>query len=45
MSLLHTLLAREEESGPAPACETGNEYDGNMGVRISSIFVLSLIHI
>ncbi|PLN81096.1 putative plasma membrane low affinity zinc ion transporter [Aspergillus taichungensis] len=40
MSLLHTLLAREEESGPAPACETGNEYDGNMGVRISAIFVI-----
>ncbi|KAH8423163.1 low-affinity Zn(2+) transporter ZRT2 [Aspergillus melleus] len=40
MSLLHTLLARDEDSGPAPACETGNEYDGRMGLRISSIFVI-----
>lgn len=37
---LHTLLAREGGSGPAPACETGNEFDGRMGLRISSIFVI-----
>ncbi|KAL4937529.1 hypothetical protein BDV06DRAFT_71685 [Aspergillus oleicola] len=36
--ILH-LLPRAED-GTAPACETGNEYDGRMGVRISSIFVI-----
>ncbi len=33
-------LLRREEGGPAPACDPGNEYDGRMGVRISSIFVI-----
>jgi hypothetical protein len=23
-----------------PACETGNEYDGQLGLRISAIFVI-----
>ncbi|KAB8229080.1 hypothetical protein ETB97_012432 [Aspergillus alliaceus] len=40
MDILHTLLARHEDEGPAPACDTGNEYDGRMGLRISSIFVI-----
>ncbi|KAF9884301.1 hypothetical protein FE257_001879 [Aspergillus nanangensis] len=38
MQLLHSLVAREGE--PAPTCDTGNEYDGRMGLRISSIFVI-----
>ncbi|ERF68041.1 hypothetical protein EPUS_06431 [Endocarpon pusillum Z07020] len=25
---------------PVPACETGNEYDGQLGLRISAIFVI-----
>lgn len=29
-----------EESESAPACETGNEYDGQMGLRIAAIFVI-----
>ncbi|GAB1198881.1 hypothetical protein APSETT444_008211 [Aspergillus pseudonomiae] len=40
MDVLHTLLTRDGDAGPAPACETGNEYDGRMGLRISSIFVI-----
>lgn len=40
MDVLHTLLTRDEDSGPAPACDAGNEYDGRMGLRISSIFVI-----
>ena len=40
MDVLHTLLPREEDAGPAPACNSTNEYDGRMGLRISSIFVI-----
>lgn len=25
---------------PVPACDTGNEYDGQLGLRISAIFVI-----
>lgn len=25
---------------PIPQCGTGNEYDGRMGLRVSSIFVI-----
>ncbi|KAJ5083100.1 hypothetical protein N7532_012143 [Penicillium argentinense] len=36
--LVHNLLARDDaESLP---CVTGNEYDGRMGLRVSSIFVI-----
>lgn len=47
---LATLVARQE--GPDEAtttvplagtpgfCDTGNEYDGNLGVRVSAIFVI-----
>ncbi|KAJ6035388.1 hypothetical protein N7499_002545 [Penicillium canescens] len=37
--LVHNFLARDEAE-PAPPCTTGNEYDGRMGLRISSIFVI-----
>jgi zinc transporter 1/2/3 len=37
--LVHNLLARDEAESPPP-CITGNEYDGRMGLRISSIFVI-----
>ncbi|KAL3474714.1 Zinc/iron permease [Aspergillus californicus] len=39
MNPLHALLARAED-GAVPACEPSNEYDGRMGLRISSIFVI-----
>ncbi|KAL4979658.1 Zinc/iron permease [Aspergillus desertorum] len=39
MNPMHALLRRDED-GSLPTCETGNEYDGRMGVRISSIFVI-----
>ncbi|KAE8351630.1 Zinc/iron permease [Aspergillus coremiiformis] len=42
MDVLHTLLARDEDGGPAPACDTGNAYDGRLGLRISSIFVIMI---
>lgn len=43
--LLTHLLIRQAEEGaedePTPGnCSTSNEYDGRMGVRISSIFVI-----
>ncbi|PGH28060.1 hypothetical protein AJ80_00316 [Polytolypa hystricis UAMH7299] len=38
-----SLLPRAEESGAvADACPTGNEYDGRLGLRISSIFVIMI---
>lgn len=38
--LIHTLFLREDEDAPPPACDAGNEYDGRMGLRISSVFVI-----
>ncbi|KAE8144989.1 Zinc/iron permease [Aspergillus avenaceus] len=35
MEALHTILPREGD-----ACDSGNEFDGRMGLRISSIFVI-----
>lgn len=39
------LVLRREELLPAPenetsGCDSGNEYDGRLGVRISAIFVI-----
>ncbi|PYH49086.1 low-affinity Zn(2+) transporter ZRT2 [Aspergillus saccharolyticus JOP 1030-1] len=34
MDALHTLVARDD------GCSTGNDYDGRIGLRISSIFVI-----
>jgi zinc transporter 1/2/3 len=43
---LARLLVRQAEEGAdepqTPACESGNEYDGRMGVRISAIFVIMI---
>lgn len=39
MDMLSVIVARDEDA-PPPACDTGNEYDGRMGLRISSIFVI-----
>lgn len=33
-------LLRRAGDGSVPTCDAGNEYDGRMGVRISSIFVI-----
>ncbi|KAL4912781.1 Zinc/iron permease [Aspergillus aurantiobrunneus] len=38
MNPIYALLRRAEDG--APTCDPGNEYDGRMGVRISSIFVI-----
>ncbi|KAL2013157.1 hypothetical protein VTN00DRAFT_682 [Thermoascus crustaceus] len=40
LNIFHSLVRREESDGPAPACAVDNEYDGRMGLRISSIFVI-----
>ncbi|KIV94432.1 hypothetical protein PV10_02199 [Exophiala mesophila] len=34
------LIARQEEAEPAPACATGNDYDGRMGLRIAALFII-----
>ncbi|KAL2864163.1 low-affinity Zn(2+) transporter ZRT2 [Aspergillus lucknowensis] len=39
MNPIYALVHRAED-GAIPACEAGNEYDGRMGLRISSIFVI-----
>ncbi|KKA18620.1 GIT1 is required for uptake of glycerophosphoinositol [Rasamsonia emersonii CBS 393.64] len=39
--MLSVLVPRDGGAGSAPPpCDTGNEYDGRMGLRISSIFVI-----
>lgn len=35
-----TPAATPEEDATSGTCATGNDYDGRMGVRISSIFVI-----
>lgn len=35
-----TLLARQDQSDPVPACSDDNDYDGKMGLRIAAIFVI-----
>lgn len=38
---LVTLIARQEEGAEdVPTCTAGNDYDGRMGLRIASIFVI-----
>lgn len=39
-STLVTLFTRDDSDDPAPVCDEGNDYDGRMGARISSIFVI-----
>lgn len=38
LSNLVTLMARQEEA--APECSADNDYDGRMGLRIASVFVI-----
>lgn len=34
------VLRQESEDEPAPSCDTGNEYDGRMGLRIAALFII-----
>jgi solute carrier family 39 (zinc transporter), member 1/2/3 len=34
------LVLRQEDSEPAPACDTGNEYDGRIGLRVAALFII-----
>ena len=40
VELVQALTARDDDTGPAPSCDTKNSYDGRMAVRISSVFVI-----
>lgn len=43
MDALNMLIVRQAvdgEADSAPSCETGNDYDGRMGLRIAAIFVI-----
>lgn len=37
--LVH-LIARQEDTEAAPSCETGNEYDGRIGLRVAALFII-----
>ncbi|EXJ65240.1 hypothetical protein A1O7_01581 [Cladophialophora yegresii CBS 114405] len=34
------LVARQEDSSGQPTCDTGNEYDGRIGLRIAALFII-----
>lgn len=34
------ILLKRDDDGSAPPCQGGNDYDGKMGARISSVFVI-----
>ncbi|OAG44517.1 hypothetical protein AYO21_01007 [Fonsecaea monophora] len=34
------LVVRQDESEAAPVCETGNEYDGRIGLRVAALFII-----
>ncbi|KIW37056.1 uncharacterized protein PV06_10685 [Exophiala oligosperma] len=34
------LLARQEEADITPACDTGNDYDGRIGLRVAALFII-----
>ncbi|ETN36772.1 uncharacterized protein HMPREF1541_09050 [Cyphellophora europaea CBS 101466] len=36
----HIVLRQDAEDEPAPTCETGNEYDGRMGLRVGALFII-----
>lgn len=40
ISELAHLVLRQEEEVVVPECETGNEYDGRMGLRIAAVFII-----
>lgn len=34
------LVLRQEEEEATPSCETGNEYDGRIGLRVAALFII-----
>ncbi|KIW72148.1 hypothetical protein PV04_00367 [Phialophora macrospora] len=34
------LIARQDGSAAPPVCDTGNEYDGRIGLRIAAVFII-----
>ncbi|KIW29673.1 uncharacterized protein PV07_05469 [Cladophialophora immunda] len=34
------LTVRQDDSGVTPACDTGNDYDGRIGLRIAALFII-----
>ncbi|KIW17809.1 hypothetical protein PV08_05004 [Exophiala spinifera] len=35
-----SLVTRQEEADTTPTCDTGNEYDGRMGLRVAALFII-----
>lgn len=40
LDTLAHLVLRQEDSDAAPTCETGNEYDGRLGLRVGALFII-----
>ncbi|KIW98685.1 uncharacterized protein Z519_00346 [Cladophialophora bantiana CBS 173.52] len=38
-SFVH-LMVRQDDSGATPACDTGNDYDGRIGLRVAALFII-----
>ncbi|ETN38781.1 uncharacterized protein HMPREF1541_06819 [Cyphellophora europaea CBS 101466] len=38
--LAHLVLRQESEDEPTPSCDTGNEYDGRLGLRVAALFII-----
>src|ERR1700753_3476450 len=34
------LIARQDDSSTHPSCDTGNDYDGRIGLRIAALFII-----
>jgi solute carrier family 39 (zinc transporter), member 1/2/3 len=34
------LFARQDEGEAAPACDSGNDYDGRIGLRVAALFII-----
>src|SRR4051794_30007641 len=39
LEILSQLIARQEEETPV-SCETGNDYDGRIGLRVAALFII-----
>ena len=40
LDTLAHLVVRQEGGEEAPTCETGNEYDGRIGLRVAALFII-----
>ena len=40
LDTLAHLVLRQEDSEAAPTCDTGNEYDGRIGLRVAALFII-----